>query len=204
MRLGVLISGRGSNMQAIVQACQQGVVPNTTVAAVVANQQAATGVAWAAEQGLPTGVYPNKAYANRAAQEAAIIAFLQQQGVDAVCLAGYMRIVSPQFIAAFAGRVLNIHPSLLPRHGGPGMVGQAVHAAVLVAGDVETGCTIHWVTPTVDAGPIIVQQSVPVHPGDTVDTLAQRVLVEEHIAYPKALAMVAKGVVAPPAVVATL
>ncbi len=198
MRLGILISGRGSNMQAIVSACQQGSLPNATVAAVIANKPDAAGIQWANQQGLTTGVFANADYETRLMQEAAMVSLLRQQQVDTVCLAGYMRIVSSTFIETFFGRVINIHPSLLPRHGGAGMVGQAVHKAVLATNETETGCTVHWVTPTVDAGPIIVQRQIKVHLDDTPDVLAQRVLAEEHMAYPKALAMVASGAVKPP------
>lgn len=177
-------------MQSLVRACQQAPLAlKASVAVVIANTPKAKGIEWAKAEGLPVEVFANAEY-SREAQEDAIVECLQAHNVDVVCLAGYMRIVSPKLLNAMGGRVLNIHPSLLPRHGGAGLFGSRVHQSVLSSGDTESGCTVHWVTPDVDAGPILVQRRVPVLPEDTADTLSQRVLTEEHGAYPEAIQQV--------------
>lgn len=184
-QLGILISGRGSNMQALVNAADNGDIP--PVAVVISNTPTAAGLAWAKANGLPTEVIPPADYPDRTANDDAIAKRLKHYQVSTVCLAGYMRIVGTPLLAVYPNRILNIHPSLLPKFGGPGMVGQRVHQAVLDAGETESGCTVHVVTDEVDGGPIVAQQSVPVDTQDDIDSLAQRVLQAEHVCYPQAV-----------------
>lgn len=180
-KLGLLISGRGSNMQAIVAACRAGRVPGE-VALVVSNKAAAPGLAWAADNGLQTTVLPHHDYGSREKHDEAVVAALRRAGVEWVCLAGYMRLLSPLFLESFPQRVLNIHPSLLPAFPGLNAQQQAWEYGVKVS-----GCTVHLVDLELDHGPIVVQRPVPVEPEDTPDSLAQRILVQEHEAYPQAL-----------------
>jgi phosphoribosylglycinamide formyltransferase 1 len=180
-KLGVLISGRGSNMQAIVRACRAGRIPGE-VALVVSNKASAPGLTWAAENGIPTSVLPHRDYASRKEHDAAVVSALRQAGVEWVCLAGYMRLLSPSFLAAFEQRVLNIHPSLLPAFPGLDAQRQAWEYGVRIS-----GCTVHFVDQELDHGPIVVQRSVRVEDGDTADFLAARILSQEHEAYPDAL-----------------
>ena len=180
-RLGILISGRGSNMMAIVVACEVGVVP-AEVAVVVSNRADAPGIAWARERGLATAVLPQRDFGDREAHDRAIVDRLQQAGVEWVCLAGYMRLLSKPFIAAYPSRILNIHPALLPSF--PGLHGQQ---DALEWGVRVSGCTVHLVDLELDHGPIVVQRTVPVEDTDDVDTLSARILEQEHHAYPEAL-----------------
>ncbi|MFN8614620.1 MAG: phosphoribosylglycinamide formyltransferase [Vampirovibrionales bacterium] len=186
-RWGVLASGRGSNAQALFRAIQSQTVPGHAINALATNNPQANVVDWANEVALPVAIMPNVNYETRQAQETAYINFFNEYGVNGVLLAGYTRIVSASFLSAFEGRVLNIHPSLLPRHGGVGMVGRAVHQSVLASGDKESGCTVHWVTDGVDEGPVLWQERVGVAADDTVETLAARVLAAEHRAFAQAL-----------------
>lgn len=181
VRLGILISGRGSNMMAIVEACRDGRVP-AEVAVVVSNRERAPGLEWARERGIPTAVLSHRAYPTREAHDRAIVDVLRRHGVDWVCLAGYMRLLSPVFVTAYAGRILNIHPSLLPSFPGLDAQRQAWEYGVRIS-----GCTVHLVDEALDHGPIVVQRAVPVHDGDTPETLAARILEQEHEAYPEAL-----------------
>lgn len=158
------------------------------IVGVFSNKPDAPGLATAAAAGIPTVSRSHKEFDSREAFDAHIQSVLDGWGADLVCLAGFMRIFSTPFAARWTGRMLNIHPSLLPRHKGLKPQQQA-----LDAGDVESGCTVHWVIPELDDGPAILQRRVPVLPDDTAETLADRILVEEHIAYPAALAMVARG-----------
>ena len=172
----ILISGRGSNMQALVDAGLPG-----QCAAVISNRPAAAGLEWAAARGVPTRIVDHQAYPSREAFDAALAAQIEQCGADLVLLAGFMRILSEAFVARFAGRLVNIHPSLLPAF--PGL---HTHEAALRTGVRLHGCTVHFVTPTLDCGPIIAQAAVPVLAGDTADLLAARVLAQEHLVYPLA------------------
>jgi len=181
-KLGILISGRGSNMMAIVTACEAGTVP-AEVAVVISNRADAPGIAWARERGLATAVLPQRDFPDREAHDRAIVSRLQQAGVEWVCLAGYMRLLSRAFIAAYPSRVLNIHPALLPSF--PGLHGQQ---DALEWGAKVSGCTVHLVDVELDHGPIVVQRAVPVDDADDVDTLSARILEQEHHAYPEALA----------------
>lgn len=172
----ILISGRGSNMQSLVAAQLPG-----RCAAVISNRPEAAGLAWAAAQGVPTAVVDHKAFASRAEFDVALAEEIERHAPDLVLLAGFMRVLGQDFVKRFTGRLLNIHPSLLPVF--PGL---HTHAAALAAGVRIHGCTVHFVTPSLDCGPIVVQAAVPVLPGDTEAALAARVLAQEHIVYPAA------------------
>ncbi len=186
-RVAVLISGRGSNMTALVEAARDPAYP-AEIVGVFANRADAPGLQYAWLAGVPTAVRSHKDYPSREAFDAEIGNILREWNVDLVCLAGFMRIFSTPFAQAWTGRMLNIHPSLLPLFKGLKPQQQALDAGVS-----ESGCTVHWVIPELDDGPAILQRRVPVLPGDTADSLAARILVEEHIAYPEALALVARG-----------
>jgi phosphoribosylglycinamide formyltransferase-1 len=175
MSVVVLISGRGSNMQAILEA-------GIPVAAVISNRADAAGLALAAQRGVPTAVVENRRYASREAFDGALAAEIERYAPRLVALAGFMRILTPGFVARFAGRIVNIHPSLLPQF--PGL---DTHARALAAGVKRHGCTVHFVTAELDHGPIIAQTSVPVLPGDTEQSLAARVLAQEHLLYPRVI-----------------
>ncbi len=172
----ILISGRGSNMQALIDAKLPG-----RCAAVIANRPDAAGLAWAAARGVPTAVVDHKAFASREAFDQALADEIERHAPDLVLLAGFMRVLGADFVARFNGRLLNIHPSLLPVF--PGL---HTHRSALETGVRIHGCTVHFVTPSLDCGPIAVQAAVPVLPGDTEATLAGRLLVQEHIVYPQA------------------
>ncbi len=186
-RTAVLISGRGSNMMALVEAAQAPGYP-AEIVAVVSNRPDAAGLAFAASRGIATAVIDHKAFASRDAFEAALDDCLRGMKVEIVALAGFMRILSGGFIRGWEGRMLNIHPSLLPAYKG-----LHTHERALVDGVTVHGCTVHQVTAELDAGPIIRQAEVPVMRGDTPETLAARVLKEEHRIYPEALAEIARG-----------
>ena len=187
-RVGVLISGRGSNMAALLGAARAPDYPADIVLA-MCNQPHAPGIELAAEAGVRVAVIDHRRFGkDRAAHEAAIDAALREAGVEIVCLAGYMRLLTPFLVTAWQGRMLNIHPSLLPAF--PGL---HTHARALAAGVKLHGCTVHLVTQAMDEGPILAQAAVPVLPGDTEASLAARVLVQEHRLYPAALAAFAAG-----------
>jgi phosphoribosylglycinamide formyltransferase-1 len=177
----ILISGRGSNMEAIVRAAQAEQWP-AQVVAVIANRADASGLAFAAEHGIKTAVVANKDYASRAEFDAALQTVIDGFAPDLVVLAGFMRILTEQFVAHYAGRMLNIHPSLLPLF--PGL---ATHAQALAAGVAEHGATVHFVTAELDHGPMVLQAAVSVAPDDTVESLSARVLEQEHVIYPRAV-----------------
>jgi len=177
----ILISGRGSNMEAIVKACAAEGWP-ARIAAVISNRPGAGGLAFAAEHGIATAVVDHKRFAERAAFDAQLASVIQSYAPDVVVLAGFMRNLSADFVRAFEGRLLNIHPSLLPAF--PGL---HTHQRALEAGCKVAGATVHLVTPELDHGPIIAQAVVPVLPGDTETTLSARVLVREHEIYPRAV-----------------
>lgn len=182
-RAAVLISGTGSNMAALVEAARQDDCPYA-VALVLSNRPDAAGLARAAEAGVPTLAVDHRPFAgDREAHERAIDEALRRHEVEVVALAGYMRLLTPWLVGRWSGRMLNIHPSLLPKH--PGL---DTHARALAAGDTEAGCTVHLVTEGVDEGPALAQARVPVQPDDTPDSLARRVLAAEHRLYPRALA----------------
>ncbi len=180
MRIGILVSGRGSNLAAILGAVASGRLPGVEPALVISNRAGAQALRIAERHGVPVAVLRRSGFPTAAARDAAIGRELTAAGVDLAILAGYDRLLLGSYFAAFGGRTVNIHPSLLPRHGGRGMLGPAVHAAVLAAGESETGVTIHEVTAELDAGPILRQVRVPVRPRDGVEQLAARVLAVEH------------------------
>ena len=186
-RVAILISGRGSNMRALVEAAKAPDYP-AQIVGVLSNKADAEGLAYARAEGIPTAVRSLRDYPDKDAADAAIERVLQGWSADLVCLAGFMRILSSGFVNRWNGRILNIHPSLLPLHKG-----LHTHEQALAEGVAEHGCTVHFVTPGMDEGPAILQARVPVLPGDSAESLAARVLIEEHRAYPKALAMVARG-----------
>jgi phosphoribosylglycinamide formyltransferase-1 len=188
MRLGILVSGRGSNLEAVLDAIADGRLPATEAVLVIANRPGIRALEVAARQGVPWRLMPLDDFADADARDAAIGRALTDARCDLALLAGYDRLLRGPYFGSFAGRTINIHPSLLPRHGGSGMVGLAVHASVLEAGEEETGVTIHDVTPTLDAGPAILQRSVPVLADDSPAALAARVLEVEHQALVEVLA----------------
>jgi len=186
-RLGILLSGRGSNFLAIAKAIHEGHLLGAEIAVVLSNLEDAPGLAAARELGFPAFAIPS-AGRKRAEHDAEMIARLHQHKVDLVCLAGYMRIISPAFVRAFANRILNVHPSLLPAFPGLDAQKQALDYGAKVA-----GCTVHFVDEAVDHGVIILQKTVPVHDDDTPDTLSARILEQEHLAYPEAITRVLSG-----------
>lgn len=186
-RLGVLISGRGSNLQAIIEAIAQGRL-RATIAVVVSNKAGAPGLERAAAANIPTRVITPRDHASRDAYDRALAAVLVEHGVDLVCLAGFMRLLGTAFVDAFPNRVLNIHPSLLPAFPGLDAQRQAFDHGVKI-----TGVTVHLVNADLDAGPIVIQRAVPVLDDDTPETLAARILAEEHRIYPEAIARVLAG-----------
>ena len=188
-RGAILISGRGSNMAALIAAADAPDYP-AEIVRVVADRPQAGGLARALAAGVPTSVIDYAGFADKRSSEAALDRLLNEAEIDIVCLAGFMRVLSAGFVAHWHDRLINIHPSLLPAF--PGL---DTHARALAAGVSEHGCTVHFVTAVVDSGPIIAQAAVPVLPGDDVETLARRVLAAEHRLYPQALALVASGAV---------
>lgn len=187
MRIAILISGRGSNMMSLVEAARAPGFP-AEVVAVISNRPGAAGLAWAAERGPATRVIDHKAYPGREAFEAALEAALAEHRPDMLCLAGFMRVLTAGFVGRWQGRIINIHPSLLPSYKG-----LHTHERALADGVRIAGCTVHFVVPEMDAGPIIAQAAVPVIDGDTAEALAARVLAAEHKLYPHALRLVAAG-----------
>ena len=179
--IGVLVSGSGSNLQAILDAAAAGSIP-APVRLVLSNRPEAYALQRAAEAGVEGRVIQHQDYPDRETFDTAVAETLETAGVDLVVLAGFMRILSEGFVRRFEGRLLNIHPSLLPLYRG-----LHTHRRALEAGDREHGCTVHFVTPELDAGPSIIQARVPIEPGDDADTLARRVLTEEHRIYPLAV-----------------
>ena len=180
-RIVILISGRGSNMEAIVEACAAQAWP-ARVAAVISNRADAAGLDYAAARGIATAVVEHRAYADREGFDAALAQAIDAQAPDVVVLAGFMRILTPGFVQRYAGRLLNIHPSLLPA-----FTGLHTHRRAIEAGCKLAGATVHYVTAELDHGPIVAQAAVPVLPGDTEQTLAARVLTSEHRLYPMAV-----------------
>ncbi|MBS0233323.1 MAG: phosphoribosylglycinamide formyltransferase [Proteobacteria bacterium] len=187
IRTAVLISGRGSNMRSLVEAARAADYP-AEIALVVSNRPDAAGVAWAVEQGLPAAVIDHKDYSTRADFERALQSELDAHNVEFVALAGFMRLMTPEFVERWRDRMINIHPSLLPSFKGLHTHEQAIAAGVKIA-----GCTVHFVRPEMDDGPIIAQAAVPVLGSDTPETLAARILEAEHRVYPAALRLVAAG-----------
>ncbi|MBC3863007.1 phosphoribosylglycinamide formyltransferase [Undibacterium jejuense] len=186
-KIVILISGRGSNMQAVVEACVNQKWP-AQIAAVISNKTDASGLEYAASKGIQTAVVVSKEFSQREAFDAALQQKIDEFSPDIVVLAGFMRILTPAFVKHYAGRMLNIHPSLLPS-----FVGLATHRQALDAGVKLHGATVHFVTAELDHGPIVAQAAVPVHNDDTENSLAQRVLEQEHIIYPRAVRQFVEG-----------
>lgn len=187
-RLAVLLSGRGSNFEAIAEAVDSGRIPDAEIVAVISDVAAARGLARARERGLPAFAVERERFGSRAEHEAEILRTLEKTGPDLICLAGYMRILSPAFVERWRGRILNIHPSLLPKYRG-----LSPQKRALEAGETESGCTVHLVDEGTDTGPVVLQKRVPVEPGDTEDSLSARILRQEHEAYPEAIVAVLDG-----------
>ena len=186
-RLGVLISGRGSNLKAIIDAINRREL-DARIAVVISNRADARGIDHAIGAGIETLIIDHKAYATREDYDRALVFELRKRDVALVCLAGFMRLLSPVLVDAFPNRILNIHPSLLPKY--PGLHPQQ---QALDDGATESGATVHFVNKELDAGPVVLQDRVPVLPGDTADTLAARILEIEHQLYPKAIEKVLRG-----------
>ena len=184
-RLAILLSGRGSNFEAIADAVAIGAIPSAEIVAVLSDVPEAPGLARARQRGLPALAVDRKSYPDRRAHEAEMLRQLDLARPDLVCLAGYMRLLSPGFVGRWRGRLLNIHPALLPKF--PGL---DVQRRALEAGEKESGCTVHFVDEGTDTGPIVLQRRVPILPGDTEESLSARILAEEHLAYPEAISRV--------------
>jgi phosphoribosylglycinamide formyltransferase-1 len=186
-RIGVLLSGRGSNFEALADSVSAGRIPNAEIAIVISNREGAPGIERARARNIEARAIPSKGL-EREAYDKLVMAALEEKKVDLVCLAGYMRLLSPQFVAAFRGRILNIHPSLLPAF--PGLESQR---QALEHGAKFAGCTVHFVDENLDAGPIVMQAVVPVEDRDTPETLSERILGEEHRIYTEAVRIVLEG-----------
>jgi phosphoribosylglycinamide formyltransferase 1 len=186
-RIGVLLSGRGSNFEALAESIRAGRIPGAEIALVVSNREGAPGIEKARARGIPTHVIPSKGL-ERETYDRQVAAALQEAKVDLVCLAGYMRLLSPYFIAAFPQRILNIHPSLLPAFPGLEAQRQAFEHGAKV-----TGCTVHFVDENLDAGPIVLQSAVTIRDDDTVESLSERILREEHRIYTEAVRIILEG-----------
>jgi phosphoribosylglycinamide formyltransferase 1 len=186
-RIGVLLSGRGSNFVALADSVAVGRIPDAEIAIVVSNREGTAGIDKAKDRGIPTRVIPSKGL-EREPYDRLVVAVLREHGVDLTCLAGYMRLLSPYFVASFPNRILNIHPSLLPSFPGLESQRQALEYGVKIA-----GCTVHFVDENLDAGPIVLQAAIPVHDADTEVTLSERILAEEHRIYSEAVKIVLDG-----------
>ena len=185
--IGVLLSGRGSNFEALAESVSAGRIPGAEIAIVISNREGAPGIERAQRRGIDARVLPSKGL-EREAYDSQVAAALKEKLVDLVCLAGYMRLLSPYFVAAFPNRILNIHPSLLPAFPGLEAQRQALEFGVKVS-----GCTVHFVDENLDAGPIILQAPVPIFDTDTVESLSDRILKEEHRIYSEAVRIVLEG-----------
>ncbi|MCB1680829.1 MAG: phosphoribosylglycinamide formyltransferase [Alphaproteobacteria bacterium] len=186
LKLAVLISGRGSNLQALIDACRDPSFP-AEIRLVLSNRADAPGLARAKEAGIQTSVVDHKAYPDRSSFEKDMQKEIVESDAELIVLAGFMRVLTAEFVNLWPNRMINIHPSLLPDYKGLN-----THARALADGKKEAGCTVHYVVPEMDSGPIIVQKRVPILPGDTPDILAQRVLEQEHLAYIEAVRIVAR------------
>ncbi len=186
LKLAVFISGRGSNLQSLIDACAEPQFP-AQIEVVLSNKTGVQGLERAEKAGIPAETVPHGDFDSKAEFEAAILKVLENYNIDLICLAGFMRILSSDFIARWPDKIINIHPSLLPAYKG-----LDTHARALADGASEAGCTIHYVIPEMDSGEIILQKSIPILDGDNVETLAERVLEAEHIAYPEALCILAE------------
>jgi phosphoribosylglycinamide formyltransferase 1 len=187
LNLAVLISGSGSNLQALIDSCAQKKIP-AQISVVFSNQENAYGLKRAKDANIPTEFLSHTNFSTRTDYDQAVLKILANYPIDLICLAGFMRILTPDFINEYAGRILNIHPSLLPDYKG-----LHTHRRVLEDKKSISGCSVHFVTSGLDEGPVLVQRSVPVYDTDTEETLAQRVLEQEHLAYSEAINLIAEG-----------
>lgn len=187
-RLAILLSGRGSNFEAIADAVTGGSIPNAEIVAVISDVPEAPGLKRAHERGLPVFSVERRRYSGRRAHEEEIVKILEERRPDLICLAGFMRLLSPEFVSRYRGKILNIHPALLPKF--PGLQAQR---RALEAGESVSGCTVHFVDEGIDTGSIVLQKRVPVLPEDTVESLSARILEQEHLVYPEAIARVLSG-----------
>jgi phosphoribosylglycinamide formyltransferase-1 len=191
LRVAVLISGRGSNLRALIEACASPAYP-AKIVLVISNLADAGGLAYAKDAGIPTAIVEHRNFTSRQEFDAAMQRHLDEASAKLLCLAGFLRILSDGFVRTWEGRMINIHPSLLPA-----FKGTHVHERVLAAGEKTSGCTVHYVTSELDSGPPILQAEVPVFPNDTPESLAARVLEAEHVLYPLALRKVAQERIEP-------
>ena len=185
-KIGILVSGRGTNLQAIIDAIENGEL-NARIAVVLSNKKKAPALERAQQKNIETVYLDPKSFASKKEFDQAVAKELEDRNIDLVCLAGYMRILGPEFIRKFEGKIINIHPSLLPAFPGLDVQQKAIDYGVKFS-----GCTVHFVNEEVDSGPIILQAVVPVHESDNAETLAQRILIQEHLIYPRAIQMIAE------------
>jgi phosphoribosylglycinamide formyltransferase-1 len=190
LKLAVLVSGSGTNLQAIIDAIEQKEIP-AEIAVVISNKADAYALKRAKQYNIPTVYINNKSYSSREDFERAMIEEINKRQADLICLAGFMRVLTELFVSHYPNRILNIHPALLP--AAKGLYGEHVHEAILNSGAKFSGCTVHFVTTDVDGGPIVIQKIVPVEDNDTPQTLAKRILEQEHIAYPEAIKLFAEN-----------
>lgn len=193
LRIGVLISGGGSNLQSIMDAVASGSIPSAKIVAVISSRKDAFGLERAKKAGIETFFIDPKKCVSAEEYSLIIADTLANRSVGLVCLAGFMHKIENPLISRFAGKIMNIHPALLPKYGGKGMYGHFVHEAVLKSGDQESGPSVHFVDEEYDHGPVILQKKVAVLPGDTPEKLAKRVLTEEHTIYPEAVKLFSEG-----------
>jgi phosphoribosylglycinamide formyltransferase-1 len=198
LRVAVLVSGSGSNLEAILQAMEAGQLPGVNVVLVISSRADAYALERARRHKVTALAIDSRQFASDAAFQEAVLSSLMEAQIDVICLAGYLKLVGPEIIRRYVGRILNIHPALLPKYGGPGMYGHHVHEVVLRSGDQESGCTVHVVDEKFDHGPILAQVRVPVMPGDTAESLAQRILEQEHKLYPQTLRQFCERLLAAP------
>ena len=192
VRIAVFISGGGSNLQALIDATKCGILA-ARIAWVVSSRKDAYGLVRARDEGIETFVYKPKKYASAQEADRDLLGRLRERHIDFIALAGYLRLLPPSVVEAYHGRIVNIHPAILPKYGGKGMYGHFVHEAVLASGDKESGATVHLVDEVYDHGAILEHAKVPVLPDDTVESLAARVLEQEHKLYPRVLQKLIKG-----------
>lgn len=194
-RIVILVSGhgRGTNMEAIIRACQSGRIPDSQVVLVIGTREEAPAIQKARALGVPTAIVSPREFPDSETYGDALLEALQRVQPDLICLAGYMHLLPACVVHAYEGRIMNIHPALLPNFGGKGMYGLRVHEAVLQSGAKETGCTVHFVDENYDTGPIILQRKIPVLEGDTPESLAERLLPVEHETYIEAIRLFVEG-----------
>lgn len=197
VRVAVLVSGGGSNLGALLKAQRQDALGPARVVSVISSRRDAYALQRAADHGIPHLAIERKEFSDDAAFESAMIQALEEAKVQVIALAGYLRKLGPTLIARYRGRILNIHPALLPKYGGAGMYGRYVHEAVIAAGETESGCTVHVVDEEFDHGPVLAQSRVAIEPHQTPEELAARVLEEEHQLFPKTLAEFCSRLITP-------